>query len=108
HDEGAVHDVLELADVARPGVAAEARQRLGAEALVRPLALVELRQEEVGEQLDVVAALAERRHRDGEDGEPVEEVFAQLPLGDRLLRVAVGGGEYADVTLHRLVAADAY
>jgi hypothetical protein len=37
----------------------------------------------------------------------IEQVLAQLAVGDRALRIAVGGGDHPHVDLDRLVAADA-
>ena len=42
----------------------------------------ELLQEDAGEVQDVVRALAERRHVQADDVQAVEEVLAELPLGD--------------------------
>ena len=56
---------------------------------------------------DVLAAVAERRDDEVDDVEPIEEVFAELPLPDALAEVAVGGGNDAHVQTHRgVVGAD--
>jgi hypothetical protein len=62
----------------------------------------------VGDQLDVVAARAQRRHLEREDVEPMEEVFAKLAAAHRLARVAVGGGDDAHVGLDGARGADAH
>ena len=64
------------------------------------------RQEVLGEQRDVPAALAQRRHVQRDHREPVEEVLAEAPGGDQVLEVAVGGGDHPHVDAHRLAAAD--
>ena len=61
------------------------------------LSLVQLREEMLGEQLGIVLALAQRRQVDREHGQPVQQVLAQLAFADRLLRIAVGGGDDAHV-----------
>ena len=54
----ALHDVLQLADVARPAVGAHRRQRLGGEPLDRPAQLAgEAAEKMEGERLDVLRAL---------------------------------------------------
>src|SRR5262249_24062993 len=55
----------------------------------------------------VVAALAQRRQVDGEDVQPVVQVWPELPLLRPRLEVAVGGGDQPHVGADRLVAADA-
>ena len=49
------------------------------------------------EQHDVVAALAQRRQRHREHGEPVVEVLAEAPLADGGAQVVVGRGQDPDV-----------
>jgi hypothetical protein len=46
---------------------------------------------------DVFLALAQGRHPEVDDIEPVEQVFAELALRDHVLQVAVRGGDHADV-----------
>jgi CheY-like chemotaxis protein len=48
-------------------------------------------------QRDAAAALAQRRQREGDDVEPVEEVLAELSLAHEGLEVAVGGRQDAHV-----------
>ena len=47
------------------------------------LVAVELGQEVLGKQLDVAAALAQRRQLDGEDAQAIEQVLAELAFVDR-------------------------
>ena len=61
-----------------------------------------------GDQRQVVDAVAQRRQVDREDVEPIEQVFAQLAPGDRLVRIAIGRGEDAHVGLLELGRADAH
>ena len=61
----------------------------------------------LGQQHDVVAALAQRRQLERHDVEPEVEVLAE-PLGaDQLGQLLVRGGQHADVGVNRLAAADA-
>ena len=70
-DGGALDDVLQLADVAGPGVGLELGLGLGREGGGRPgVALRVLAEEVLGQEAHVAEALAERGHADGEDGEP--------------------------------------
>src|SRR5205823_3027612 len=108
HDEGAVDHVAQLAHVAGPLVLL---QRLDEVALDRLhlllFRLVQLLEEEMREEGDVLEALAQRRHLDGEDIEAVVEVLAHPPVADGLLRIAVRRGDDARVDVDLLVAADA-
>ena len=45
-----------------------------------------LREEVLGEQRDVLAPLAQRRQRDRDDVDAVEQVLAEPPVGDQLRR----------------------
>ena len=57
---------------------------------------------------DVGAALAQRRHVDVDDAQPIQQIFAELAGRDALGQVAVGRGDHADVDPSRaLVRADA-
>ena len=108
HHDRALDRVAQLAHVARPGIGVEGLPRLGVEALeLLAVLLGELAQEGHGEQGDVVAPLAQGRHVDVDDVEPVVEVLAEGSLADLLLEVAVGRGDDAHVDLDRLLAADA-
>ena len=72
-------------------------ERLGRDAVVRARALEEV----VGQRPDVRAALAQRRQREREDGQPVVEVLSKAPLTDRRPEVLVGRGD--DPHVHGLV-----
>ena len=49
------------------------------------------------EQLDVLAALAQRRQVEVDRVEPEEQVLAELAGGDLGRQVGIGGGDQADV-----------
>ncbi len=57
------------------------------------------------EQRDIFAAAAQRRQVDGDDVEPVVEIFAEPAFAHRLAQVDIGGGDDADVDLDLLNAA---
>ena len=81
HHDGPLDVILQLADVARPVVLLQRRQRprvdVGHVAVV--LFIVEV--EEMSDQFgDVLAAIAQRRQVDRHDVEPVVQVFAE-PAG---------------------------
>ena len=57
----------------------------------------ELLEEVIDEQQQVGLPLAQRRHEDREDVEPVVEILAERAGGDRLLQVLVGRGDQPDV-----------
>src|SRR5215813_11659661 len=88
---GSFDDVLQLTEIAGPGIALEEIERLGSEAVDL---LVHLRlgfaQEVMREDGDVLDALAERGEGDGEGVEAVEEVLAELPRSERLLEMTIG------------------
>src|SRR5690242_13686474 len=108
-DHGALHDVFEFADVARPGIVLQERGGGGSRAGERFLKFaVEVLQQFKGKGDDVFIALAERRDVERYDIEAVVEVFAEAALRDRLLQASVGGGDQADVDLDEMGSAEAH
>src|SRR5256885_349661 len=98
----ALDHVLELTDVARPRVTLQPPERLVGEAFESPVVLGRIEAQEVlGEHADVLAALAQRRHGDRDDVEPIEEVLAEAPVPHHLGQVLIGGGDDANVHAHR-------
>ena len=63
-------------------------------------------QDMLREQQDVAAARAQRRHRDRDDVDPIEQILAEPLLLDLGLEIAVGRGDDARLERHLLVAAD--
>ncbi len=53
----------------------------------------------IDEQRDVFLALPERRDRDGENIEPVEQVFPEPAVPDLFLQIPVGGRDDPDIDL---------
>src|SRR5206468_15924 len=64
-------------------------------------------QDVLGEERDVLAALAQRRNGDGHDGEAEVEVLAEFPAGDLALQIALRRCDDADVGLDGFVSANA-
>ena len=99
-DGGALEDVLQLADVARPRVRHQPAECRRVDAVKPPGdPRRELVEEVLRQQRNILGPLAERRELDREDAEPVVQVFAERLLADGLLEVAVGGGDDPDVDL---------
>ena len=95
-DRHALDGVAQLADVARPVVALEQRQHVLVDGLGAEVVAGAELAEEVGRQVaDVLRPLAQRRHADRHHAEPVEQVLAELALGDALVEPAVGGRDDA-------------
>src|SRR6185436_12566357 len=89
-DDGSLDGVLQLADVPRPGMGRERRERL----LVDPVDLPgvgarELPEEEVHEQRNVPAAGPERRQDDLDHVQAVVQVLTEPPLADEREEIAV-------------------
>ena len=104
----ALDDVLQLADVARPGVVHHRGEGFRADFLRDETAVGrEAGQKVLDEHRDVVLALAQRRDDKMDDVEPVEQVFAKLPLRDHVAQRPVGRRNHAHVHAARgLVGAD--
>ena len=99
---------MQLADVAAPVVALEPVERgvgegFGGDAV----AARDLGEDELGDERDVALALAQRRHVDEDDREPVVEVLAERALADLGQQILVRRRDDADVDVDRAVAADA-
>ena len=100
-DQHALDHVLQFAHVAGPVVLLEGFERLFADLHARAAVLAaELGEEFADQERDVLLALAQRRHEERNDVEAVEEVFAEVALGDLLFEILVGGGDEADVDAH--------
>jgi hypothetical protein len=99
-DHGAFDNVLQLADVPRPGIVLEEFGGAGGEAgELFPQFPVELLQQFEREGHDVFFSLAQRRNEKRDDIEPVVEVFAELAAGHCFFQVGVRGGDKADIDL---------
>src|SRR5262249_52504559 len=61
----------------------------------------------LGEQWNVLEALAQWRDGDDIKGQPVEEIAAETAFPGERRQIGVGGSDNADIDVMRLVAADA-
>src|SRR5205814_2092406 len=100
-----LHEVLELADIAWPGVPLERLDPVGGETERSLLAAVVARQEVGREQRNVAAALSKGRNDERDDVEPVEQVTAERSVRDRRLQVLVRRRDEAEVDGFRLAPA---
>src|SRR5208283_3108109 len=91
-NNGALNNVFELANVARPGVALQQFERLGLDAFH---GLLEdggiMAQEVMRDDGDILEALLERRRLDAHDVDAVVEVLAELAFGHELGEILVSG-----------------
>ncbi len=106
--DGAFDDVFQFADIAGPGVGLEAGEGGGGEVGDGALEIDGVFAGEVlGEQGDVLAAVAEGWEVEGEDVEAVEEVGAEAVGAAGFVEVGVGGGDDADIGLAGFLGAEA-
>ena len=106
HDRHALHQVGQLADIARPVVLTQRHDRARVEADRAALLVLHARDQLAHQQRNVLDALAQRCHLDGEDVEAVVQVLAEAALLDHLLEVLVGGRDDAHIGALGLIAAD--
>ena len=107
HEHRALERVLELADVAGPVIRHQHVDGGRGNPLNHLTVLArKLLEEVIGQQQHVRLPVAQRRHEDREDIEPVIEVLAEGPLRDRLLHVLVGRRDDADVDADGFGAAE--
>ena len=106
-DHHPLDHVLELADVAGPLVGLKELLELLRRDAPRPVVPARVAvDEELREVRDLVAPLAQRRHGDLDDLEPVVEILAELAPQHHLLEIAVGRRDHPDVDVDVLVAAE--
>src|SRR6516164_10749316 len=72
-----------------------------------PQLAADLAQEISRENLDIAAALAQRRQVDRQHIEAVIEILAQLACRNRLAQPHIGRRDYPDINLDRLTPTDA-
>ena len=106
-NHGAEHGVLELADIAGPGIALEHGARVGVDA-VDALALLggEAGDEVADELRHVLKPLAQWGHPDGEHVQPVIEILAEAALIDEADQILSGRRDQAEIDLGRVPGAD--
>lgn len=107
NDRGPLDNVFELPYVARPRIAHQIirccvrhpRQRLAE-------LLGQLSQQMIDQQWNIRASLAQRRHLQGKNVQPVKQIHAELVGLHLRWEIAVGGGNDSHVHSDRLAAAD--
>src|SRR5580698_3205760 len=100
---------LQLANVSRPGVGAQLLEGFrGDLAHFPPQLATETKQIVTHEHQEIVPALAQRGEMDGEDGQPVVQVRAELLLYDSRLEIPVTGGDDAHIGVDGLAAPYAF
>ena len=106
---GALHDVLQLADIAGPGVTLEhIHHGQGKAHVLPPVGRGEFCNKMTGQGQDILGAQAQRRQRNGKDIQAVEQITAEAPLLHHPFQVAVGGGDEAHVHMSGFHAAQAF
>ena len=108
HDRHALHQVRQLAHVARPAVTAQGHDRGGIETDRTAFLVLHARDQFVHQQRDILHALAQRGHLDWENVEAVVQVFAEAAHLDHAFEVLVGGRDDAHIDALGLVAAHAF
>ena len=62
----------------------------------------------IDQQRDVFPALPKRRHGDRENIQPVPEILPERSLVDLRFKIAIGGGDDADIDFYRVGTAQAF
>ena len=101
----ALDDVAQLPYVARPTVRVQRLERRRRKHLDPAVLTHRLRETLSRDQRDVVLALAKRRHRDREDVQAVEQVFAERAGAHRVLQQRIGGCDETALDVHFVRAA---
>src|SRR2546425_7007904 len=79
HENSSLHRVLELANVAGPGIVENGLESRAREAELSPVLLVAALEERVGDEHDVLAPVTQRREREVHDRQAIVEVFTEPP-----------------------------
>src|SRR5258706_14330631 len=98
--------IFEPAPVSRPAIALEHLERVLVEPLRRQALLLRFAKEVPNEIGNVFGALAQRRQAQRQDVQPVIKVLAKQPLLNKLSKIAIAGGDDANVGLDRHASAD--
>src|SRR6185312_4733234 len=106
NDHGALDDITQLANVARPRVRLQQRARRVVHTFDRHAVLpAEFANEVSGQQRDIVGPLAQWRQRDLEYVEAVEQVLAKKPVADRGRNRPIRCRQHANVEMNFLASA---
>ncbi|MCZ7626787.1 MAG: hypothetical protein M5R38_14335 [Candidatus Methylomirabilis sp.] len=96
--DGPLDDMAQFPDIAGPGIVHEGAGGPVVDGEDRlPVLRIERIQEMAGEQQDILAALAQRRQIDGDDGQPIVEVLPESGGLDLGVEIPMGGGDDGDV-----------
>src|SRR5271165_4369130 len=108
-DHQAFYQIAQFTDIAGPGITQQNFHcRVAKLAGLLSILRAELIQKESCNHGDVFLAITQRRNKEGNDVEAIEEVLAERATGNFLLEILVGGGDDADVDVECLVGADAF
>ena len=107
HQGDAIDEILELADIAAPGLADQHRPGIGCELMAGKPFLLRLDEEMPRQRLDVVGPFAQGWKLDRHHVEAIEQILAEGSFGDHGGKVAIGGGDDAHVDFHFLAPAHA-
>src|SRR6267154_5090452 len=100
-------EVAKLANISGPRMAQQNfHSRVSQLARLLSISCAELVQEVFGQNGNVLFAVAQRRHEEGNYIQPIEKVLAESATGNFLLEVFVGSGQDADVNGHSLAGTD--
>lgn len=103
------HQVFQLTDIAGPSIAGKDLQCLGRHGLdVLLHALGVVLGEIADEGGDIFPSIAQRRHRDWKDIEPIVEIVAKLFRLYHSLEIPIGRGNQADIHPYRLGTAQPF
>jgi len=103
--------IFEFADVSRPTVRDQKMKGFGANSHDRrkrmrtDLAIIF---HEVRRKRDILAVLGKARHFDGKDIQAEEQILTKAAVFDGFLKIAICGGNNADIHLDQSVSADAF
>ena len=97
-DQGPLEHVAQLTDIAGPFVTAQCLNRLSRQCRRGGS---ELAEKASRKRQNIVAPLAERRKANVEDVQTVIEIRTEFPLRHRIVQIAIGGGDDANVNANR-------
>ena len=107
HDNGAINRVLQLADIAGPLELRQVSHGLAANAGDEAIFFGAESREKMSQQMrDVLAAHPQRRNRQRQHMQAIEQIFAEVSAFDALQQLAVSRGDDAHVDLYRLAPAN--
>src|SRR5690242_11496584 len=99
----ALNEIAHLAHIPRPGIAQEDVHGRSAQlASLLAVGRTEFVEEIAGQRGDVLLALSQRRHKEGDDIEPVKKILAKCTARDFLLEILIRGRDDARVHGDRL------